>query len=97
MLVQDPGTGAQPSASQSSSFAFSRAGLTPGVHNCPEEPEAGRNARVHPLGFFAAEGARQLCHVEGKGPTLEAGLGAYSTKQHWSTLFCNNNQPYGFT
>lgn len=59
--------GVQPSASQSSSFAFSRAGLAvkPGVQSCPEEPEAAQNAHVHPLGFFAAEGARQLCHVEG--------------------------------
>ena len=72
MLLQDPGAGAQLSASQSGSFAFSRADLTPGVHSCPEEPEAGRNAHVHPLGFFAAEGARQLCQVEGNGPATHA-------------------------
>lgn len=66
--LQEPGGAAQPSASKSSSFAFSRAGLavTPGAQSCPEEAEAARRASVHPLGFFAAEGARQLCHVEGE-------------------------------
>lgn len=59
--------GMQPGVSQSSSFAFSRAGLplTPGLHSSAEEAEAAKNAHVHPLGFFAAEGARQLCQVEG--------------------------------
>ena len=62
--VQVPAGGAQPSVSQSNSFAFSRAGFaaTPGVQSCPEDDQA---ARMHPLGFFAAEGARQLCHIEG--------------------------------
>ena len=62
----------QPSASKSSSFAFSRAGLalTPGVHSCPEEAQAARS--VHPLGFFAAEGARQLCQVEGEVSVLQS-------------------------
>ena len=66
--LQEPDGAAQPSASKSSSFAFSRAGLavTPGAQSCPEEAEAARRASVHPLGFFAAEGARQLCHVEGE-------------------------------
>lgn len=68
--IQGPRAEVRLSASQSSSFAFSRAGLalSPGVNSCPEEAEAARNANVHPLGFFAAEGARQLCQVEGEGP-----------------------------
>jgi len=66
-LTMGKAAGVQPSTSQPSSFAFSQAGLAvkPGMQSCPEEPEAAQNASVHPLGFFAAEGARQLCHVEG--------------------------------
>ncbi len=62
----------QPGGSQSSSFAFSRAGLAlaPGVQSCPEEAQAARN--VDPLGFFAAEGARQLCQVEGESSLLQS-------------------------
>ena len=62
--MQEPAGAAQPSVSQSNSFAFSRAGFaaTPGVQSCPEDDQA---ARMHPLGFFAAEGARQLCYIEG--------------------------------
>ena len=73
-VVQEPGAGAQPGACESSSFAFSRAGLalTPGVHSSAAEAEAAQNAHVHPLGFFAAEGARQLCQVEGGSPRLPA-------------------------
>jgi hypothetical protein len=65
---QEPEGAAQPSTSKSSSFAFSRAGLamTSGAQSCPEEAEAAQRASVHPLGFFAAEGAQQLCNVEGE-------------------------------
>ena len=66
--LQEPDGAAQPSASTSSSFAFSRAGLavTPGAQSCPEEAEAAQRASMHPLGFFAAEGVRQLCHIRGE-------------------------------
>ena len=41
----------------------------PGVQSCPEDDQA---ARMHPLGFFAAEGARQLCHAEGTAHSVLA-------------------------
>lgn len=85
--LQEPDGAAQPSASNSSSFAFSRAGLavTPGSQSCPEEAEAARRASVHPLGFFAAEGARQLCHIGGECtglPTAEPIVPAVMLRWH---------------
>lgn len=78
LLLQGSNTTAKASGSKSSSFAFSRAGLavTPGVESCPEDAQA---AHVHPLGFFAPEGVRQLCHVEGERPAM---------CQHLPSLIC---------